>query len=143
MNATEVIKRDHEAAKDLFEAYKNASKEDRKPMEEKIFDALDAHEKMEDAHFYPALRGAVEDDTELSDIESEQAELAAQVEEVRSMAGDRDERIKEMMDAVLAHAEKEEDDIFPMAEDVLSAEELENLGEQMEPDSAVAKSEEA
>jgi len=143
MKATDVIKRDHEAAKDLFEKYKKAAYEDRPPIAEKIFEALEAHEKMEDDYFYPALADFLKDNEVFKELEREQDALADEVDEIRAMdpSPGRDERIKAVMDIVLAHAKKEEREILTRAEEYLDEETLEELGEQMEPESAVAKSE--
>ena len=138
MKATDVIRRDHEAAKALFEKYQKANQEDHAAMEEKIFKALDTHEKMEDTYFYPALEETLNEDAALADLEREQGELETEVAGIKAMNGDKSEALKAAMDNVLAHAKKEEAEILPKAEQTLSAEKLEELGAQMEPQSAVA-----
>jgi hemerythrin superfamily protein len=140
MKATDVIRRDHKAAEELFEKFKQASPDAREAMAPEVFDALTAHETMEDKHFYPALRDAdVKDASYFSALEAEQMKLAASVLAARALPGNRGDRIIEMMDDVLAHAKKEEAELLPEAEAKLSAEKLEELGAAMEPDSAVAK----
>jgi hemerythrin superfamily protein len=139
MKATDVIRRDHKAAEKLFEKFKKANKEDREAIETEVFDALTAHELMEDKHFYPALRDKDVDAASLfSELEMEQAKLAASVVAARALPGDKSERIIEMMDDVLAHAKKEEAAVLPKAEEVMSATELDDLGAKMEPESAAA-----
>jgi hemerythrin superfamily protein len=138
MKATDVIKRDHRAAEALFETYKKAGAEDREVLEERIFAALDAHETMEDTYFYPALMEAAPDMPGLANLESEQAELKEQLEEVRSMTEDRQEALMEMMEMVLAHAKEEETEVLDPSEEILGEEKLEELGQKMEPMSAVA-----
>jgi hypothetical protein len=140
MKATDVIKRDHRAAKDLFDTYKKASHDEREAMIEDIFAALDTHEKMEDTYFYPALQGMLDDEDAFAELELEQTTLAEELEELRSMTGDRDDRILVMMDRVLEHAKKEEHEVLDKADKLLSKETLEELGEKMEPMSAVALS---
>ncbi len=144
MKATEVIKRDHRAAEELFERYKQATAEDREMIAEEIFAALDAHEAMEDEYFYPALKGKIaEDDETFAELEQEQDELAAMVEDVRGLSGDRDQEMQEMMEAVLAHARKEEREILPAAEELFEEDEMRELGAEMEPVSAAALSAES
>jgi hypothetical protein len=140
MKATDIVRRDHRAAEDLFAEYKKATPEEREALAEKIFEALETHESMEDTYFYPALDDAGDDEPLVSEIEQEQEALTEEVERVRDMEGERDAEMRDMMDKVLAHAKKEERDILPFAERVLDAEELENLGEKMEAASAVANS---
>lgn len=138
MKATDIIKRDHEAIEDLFREFEDASPERRKEMEPILFDALDTHEKMEDAYFYPELKGLSEDEDRLSNIEQEQMKLKADVLAARALPGDKRERILAMMQTVLAHAEREESEVLPEAESILTSDKLEAIGEEMEPESAVA-----
>jgi hemerythrin superfamily protein len=141
MKATDIILRDHRAAEDLFETFKGATPDAQEVIAKDLFDALATHEKMEDKHFYPALEEAAGDDPAIDDITGEQTRLEMEVMAIRAMsyvAGESEDRIAQMMDKVLAHAREEESVILPMAEELLSAERLEELGATMEPDSAVA-----
>lgn len=142
MKATDVILRDHRAAEDLFETFKGATPDAQEAIAKDLFDALIAHEKMEDKHFYPALEEEVsDDDPAIDDITGEQTRLEMEVMAIRAMTfvvGESEDRIAQMMEKVLAHARKEESVILPMAEELLSTERLEELGANMEPDSAVA-----
>lgn len=140
MKATDIIRRDHRAAEELFETYKQADNEQRAVLAEDIFMALDAHEKMEDDYFYPQLRNKLPDTTMFDELEQEQDELKSKVMEVRDMEEGREEKLLEVMEVVLAHAKKEEAEILPAAEEVLSEEVLEEMGSKMEPESAVANS---
>jgi len=146
MKATDIIARDHRAAEALFEKYKAAAEDDKMTIEHELFAALSAHEVMEDTHFYPALDEKVQDNAALKDVEHEQTTLkfgamGAHVKEV--FTGPNEERIEDVMERVLAHAKKEEAEIFPLAEELLGADELEELGQKMEPMSAVALQEKA
>lgn len=138
MKATEVIKRDHDAVRELFEEFRQATPERRAEMVPILFDALDAHEKMEDAYFYPELRGVTDNEDMLAELEQEQMAIKAELLAARALPGDKDKRMDALMETVLKHARKEERDVFPQAEKLLSADKLEALGEEMEPESAVA-----
>lgn len=138
LSATDVIRRDHRAAEELMKKYKNAQNGDRESLARKIFEALEAHEKMEDDHFYPALKGELKDDDEYEQLVEEQEELNEQVKHVKD-ADDRLERLLPMLQHVMTHAKKEETELLPMAEDALGSEKLLKLGEKMEPDSAVGR----
>ena len=138
MKATDVIKRDHKAAEVLFNKFKEASPSEKEKMETRMFEALTTHESMEDNYFYPALKEKMEDDKALAELEREQMGLEADVLVARTIPGDRSARIEKIMEAVLAHAKKEETALFAKAEKLLGKEELERLGEDMEPESAVA-----
>ena len=144
MKATEVIARDHRAAEELFEKFKAAPEEEKKPIEHELFAALNVHEVMEDMHFYPALKDKAEENEVLKEVLHEQTTLklgamGTHLKEI--VTGPKEERIEDVMEKVLAHAKKEETEIFPLAEQLLSVEELEELGAKMEPMSAVAAKE--
>jgi hemerythrin superfamily protein len=136
MKATDVIRRDHEAAKELFQRFREASEEEREEMETDVFDALTMHERMEDKHFYPALREKLSDTKLLNQVALDQKKLEVEVLAARGLPGDKSDRILSMIDTVLEHAEWEESEILPKAEAALSSDELEELGEVMEPESA-------
>lgn len=141
MKATDVIARDHRAAEALFEKFKAAAPEDQKSIEHELFAALNVHELMEDTYFYPALNEKIENDETLSALEVEQTKLkleAMGTHALETIVGPNENRMERVMEKVLEHARKEEELIFPMAEEVLGAERLEELGAEMEPKSAVA-----
>lgn len=138
MKATDVIKRDHRAVEELFDKFKEASQSEKEKMEIRMFEALTTHESMEDNYFYPALKEVMEDDKELTELEREQMGLEADVLAARTIPGDRFARIEKIMEAVLVHAKKEETALFVKSEKLLGAEELERLGDDMGPESAVA-----
>jgi hemerythrin superfamily protein len=142
--ATDVIRRDHRAAEELFEKFKNATLEKRKHLMPKIFQALETHEKMEDQHFYPALEGSLDDDENLTELEREQDELKDELGIIKEISDseEQNERLLVFMEKVILHARREERDILPQAEKLLSAEMLEEVGKLMEPESAVANSKE-
>lgn len=143
MKATDVIARDHRAVEDLFDAYKSAVEAERRDIEKKLFKALAVHEMMEDTHFYPVLKEVASDEPAVQQILDEQTKLTVKVMEkgaLEVVTGEHEDRITAMMEDVLAHAKEEEDVIFPLAEQLIGAAKLEELGEKMEPESAVAKS---
>ena len=138
MKATDVITRDHRAAEALFEELKSAEDEESEAVVEKLLAALDAHEKMEDEHFYPALESILDEDSAYAELKREQALLEAEVAAVRVLPVGRAAALKLAMPKVLEHATKEEEEILPKAETLLGDGRLEELGARMEPMSAVA-----
>ncbi len=141
MKATDVIKRDHRAAEAIFKKFKKASEEERDEMAPKIFKALDTHEEMEDTYFYPELEEKMGDKKAFKELEKEQATLAKEVAKVKALKRNRNKRIIETLEKVLKHAKKEEREILSKAGKLLGSERLEELGEKMEPMSAVAQEE--
>lgn len=143
MKAIDVIARDHRAAEALFEKFKAATEEDKKDIEHKLFAALSAHELMEDMHFYTALSDKLDDHELLDELKHEQTTLklgAMGTHLKETVVGPNEESVEKVMEKVLTHAKKEEDLIFPLAEQTLTEEELEEIGDRMEPMSAVAMS---
>jgi hemerythrin superfamily protein len=141
MKATDVIARDHRAAEALFEKFKAAAEEDKKSIEHELFAALNAHEHMEDEHFYDVLDDRAGDDDVLKQLKHEQTTLkfgAMGTHLKETVAGPNEESVEKVMEKVLAHAKKEEELLFPLAERVLGPEVLEEHGKMMEPMSAVA-----
>ena len=138
MKATDIIKRDHRAAEALFARFDGADDEEQTALEEKIFAALDTHEKMEDEYFYPALADILDEDSAYAEMKREQGVLEAEVAAIRVLPVGRSAALKLAMPKVLEHAKKEEEEILPKAESLLGAEMLEELGAKMEPLSAVA-----
>jgi len=144
MKATDVIARDHRAAEALFEEFKAATGDEKTHLENELFAALTVHELMEDTHFYPALNDETDGSEILKEIEDEQTKLkleAMGTHALEFVTGTHEERIEKVMEKVVEHAKKEEELVFPLAEEVLGAERLEELGAAMEPDSAVAAKE--
>jgi hemerythrin superfamily protein len=141
MKATEVILRDHVAAKALFERFQAASGDDKEALEHQLFKALSAHEMMEDRYFYPKVKDKLGDDEVLKDLEHEQTTLklgAVGTHMKETLLGPNDESVESVMDKVLAHAAKEESLLFPLVEESFTALELEDLGAVMEPHSAAS-----
>lgn len=137
MKATDVIKRDHEAIEAYFKEFEAASTDERVDMEPKLFNMLTAHELMEDRHLYSALSDRLEDDSILKELKDEQSKLEVEASAIRMMVGVRDEKLLEAFPKILAHAKKEQDELFPLAEKVFTPQELEDIGNAMAPRSAV------
>jgi len=143
MKATDVIARDHRAAEALFEKFKAAAEEDKKSIEHELFAALNLHEVMEDAHFYPALNEKLGENEIIDELEKEQTSLklgAMGTHVKETILGPDEDTVEKVMEKVLAHAKKEEELVFPLAEEALGEALLEELGAKMEPMSAVANS---
>lgn len=144
MKATEIIARDHRAIEALYERFQTVAEAEKKSVEEELFAALSTHEKMEDEHFYPALKEKLGNDEILKELSHEQTTLKIGVMGARvkeTLSGPSEESIEKVMEKVLSHAKKEEASLFPRAEAILSAEQLEEIGLKMEPMSAAVISE--
>jgi hemerythrin superfamily protein len=143
MKATDVILRDHEVIQEMFEKFKAADTDGRVDMEPKLFNMLMAHELMEDTHLYPVMEEKLDDNSVLEELDAEQKKLHMEATAIRMAVGMRDKLLLDAIDKILAHAKKEEDELFPLVEDNLSADEQEEIGNKMAPDSAVEAGDES
>jgi hemerythrin superfamily protein len=137
MHALELLKEDHENVKALFEEAEGT--EDLK-QKRKIFDSIQAeletHARIEETVFYPAM----EKHEELKDMVLESLEEHKQIKtllkEMDALKADSEKfepKLKVLMENVEHHAEEEEEGkMFPKIEELLSEEDLEALGEELE-----------
>lgn len=72
-NAVEMLKKDHETMKDLFQKFAQTDTSERQPIATQIFHALEIHTILEEELFYPAVRERVDfnEVLEEEDIEEE------------------------------------------------------------------------
>lgn len=134
MNATDLIRQDHQAARELYERFEAAMSEERTDIGTELLKELTVHAIIEEEIFYPALENAGEKPI----IDEYRAEHAAMKSEIARLsrfdAADEEygPSMKALMDTVNHHIEEEESGGLPAAETVLSEGELEVLGQQME-----------
>ncbi len=139
-NAIELLKTDHENVKKLLaELMKTSNRATKKRQQllEKIDLELKLHTKIEEEIFYPAFKKAgkkEEAQMYFEAIEEHRAveELVLPDLENTEVNGDKfGGRAKVLKELLEHHIEEEESDMFPRAEELLSKEQLEQLGEQM------------
>jgi hemerythrin superfamily protein len=136
MDALELLRTDHQTVSELFgKAEETKTDTQKERLFEQIRAALEAHTHIEETIFYPAL----EEREELKDLVTEAYEEHKQVKTLLREIGnlsDRSERfdakLKVMQENVEHHVEEEENEMFPMVEDLFSESELAELGAQME-----------
>ena len=136
MNAIDLLTKDHKHLKTLL-ARTVAAKSDerREELIETLRSELVAHERMEEEVFYPPLR----DNKKTHDIvlEGYQEHHVADLilDELLELPTDSEmwePKVKVLKENIEHHIEEEEDDMFKKARKVLSDEQLEELGTQME-----------
>ena len=138
MNATDLLKDDHDAVKELFDRFRDLGGEDRKE-KQRLFDriagALEIHAEIEERFFYPAVRSVKSEDAREITLEAfeEHKIVKTLILQIRSLpSGDarKDAKMKVLMESVEHHIEEEEDEMFAEAND-LGDDRLEELGDQM------------
>jgi hemerythrin superfamily protein len=138
MNAFTLLKTDHKKVAGIFEKLEPTTERGVKTREElfaQLKNELDVHARIEEEIFYPALKEA----DKTHDIVLEGYEEHGVI---KTLLGELDElskadetwgaKLKVLQENVEHHVEEEEGEMFPKAKQVLSAEEIEALGERLE-----------
>ena len=136
MNALDILKRDHQTVKGLFqEATRTSDLKARRDVFNKIDAELETHAHLEETIFYPAL----EEHEELADIVAEAREehqqvkvLLEEIEEAGAESHDFGAKLQELIENVEHHVKEEEGEMFSKVQDVFDEQELEQLGRQLE-----------
>jgi hemerythrin superfamily protein len=135
MNAIELLKKEHRAVEELFEAFENAKgAAARRKVFEEIADALAVHAAIEEKHFYPAVKAKATEDVLLEAAE-EHLEIKRVIADLLALdAGDEtfDAKVKVLQEDVEHHVEEEETILFPKVEKLFDDEKLETIAAAME-----------
>jgi len=135
MEATKLLRKQHEEVKGLFAQYgEGESRSGKQALFDKIADALAAHSTIEERVFYPSVYvGPLKDQLE----EAVEEHLAAKriIADLLKM-GPEDEQFDAKMtvlkEAIEHHVEEEEGELFPQVEKNFDSSELEAMGNEME-----------
>lgn len=140
-NAITLLKEDHDKVKELLsqlEETTNRGVKTRQELVEKIALELKVHTKIEEDIFYPAFKAAAEkvDDRVMYYEANEEHRLVdfeiPRLRETDPSTDDFSGHAKVLKELVEHHADEEEKEMFPKAKKLLSKEELEEIGAQME-----------
>ncbi|HLL16601.1 MAG TPA: hemerythrin domain-containing protein [Pyrinomonadaceae bacterium] len=138
MDAITLLKSDHKKVSGIFEKLEETTENAEKTREElftKLKQELDLHAHIEETIFYPVLKKS--DETRDITMEGIQEHHVVKVllRELDAMTVGSETwtaKLKVLKENVEHHVEEEEDDMFKSAREVLSKEQLEELGAQME-----------
>lgn len=138
-DAIELLTNDHEEVRDLLEKLVDTTaraEKTRSRLLEQIAQALEVHTAIEEEIFYPAFREADEEHAKrvFEAREEHRAVEALVLPDLRGTDPGSEEfggRAKVLKELVEHHAEEEEEEMFEMARDTFSDEELADLGERM------------
>lgn len=138
MNAFELLKKDHKEAHKLFEQLEGTSEEDadeRGELFTQLKQALELHAHIEEAIFYPALKR----ESETREITLEGLEehhvmklLLRELDGMKTGTEQWAAKLKVLEENVRHHVQEEEGEMFPKAQEVLGAEQINQLGTQMQ-----------
>jgi hemerythrin-like domain-containing protein len=140
MNAIQLLKSEHEKAKQAFREIQAASAEQRTQLWAKLEPELKMHEQMEEVALYgPVAQEVGPKDQTLKEWQEhhhdEVMEAEALIQEINGLDPTADEwleKVEELQDALEHHIEEEEGDIWPRIEQAWDPSKLERAGQQME-----------
>lgn len=136
LNALDLIKRDHDRIKDMFDAALNTGDPAaRSEMLQRIRAELIAHERMEEDVFYPALRSASEKAREIVLEGYEEHHVIDMIlDEMFEVPEDSEQwqaKLKVLHENLAHHIEEEEEEMFARAKKAMSGDTLDELGRKM------------
>lgn len=144
MDLYQLIKQDHQKVKRLFERLAEA--ETGSPSQTRIFAELkrelELHSAVEEKYFYPALQQHPEAKDLIEEALEEHGDVKATLEELDQ--GDKEderwaEELSELQQDVEHHVEEEENNIFPLAAELLDAEQAEAIARDIQKEKAAAQ----
>ena len=135
MDAFNLLKADHRKVEDLFSELESASGQAKMRVFEQIKTELELHTHIEETIFYPALEEPKQTHELTLEAYEEHDVVKKLLEELSRAKSPTDEweaQAKVLQENVEHHVEEEENELFKKAKAVLSQDEIETLGEQME-----------
>jgi len=134
MDPFELLKTDHRKVAQLFDELEAARGATKLSVFRQIRDELELHAQIEETIFYPALEKPEETHDLTLEAYEEHKVLKTLLAELDGAASADDEwqaKAKVLRENVEHHVDEEEKELFDKADDALSDEELENLGNRM------------
>jgi hemerythrin-like domain-containing protein len=138
MNAFQLLKEDHQKVDSLFQQLESTTERAEKTRTElfaKLKEELDIHTKIEESIFYPSIKQAAETREIVLEGFEEHHVVKMLLNELDSLPVDTEQwtaKLKVLQENVEHHVEEEEEEMFQKARQVLSEEEINDLGARME-----------
>jgi hypothetical protein len=138
MNAFELLKQDHEKVSGIFEKLEPTTEraiKTRQDLFEKLRNELEIHAEIEETIFYPVLKEAAETREITMEAYEEHNVVKTLLEEMSALSVDSEEwtaKLTVLKENVEHHVEEEEGEMFKSARQVLSKEQIEEIGARME-----------
>ena len=136
MDALELLKKDHQKVKELFEQAEEAEGKEQQNIFDQIKTELETHARIEETVFYPAVQKHEEvKDMVLESLE-EHKQIKTLLKEMDNLTSESEKfepKLQVLMENVEHHAEEEEEGkMFPKLRKVMSKQQLEKLGSDLE-----------
>lgn len=136
MDVLELIKADHRLVESLFsEIEKTDNTHKLYDSFNQLYEALNLHAEVEEQVFYPAIRDRQNAEKLVNEAQKEHNEAKQMLEDVSSLSPTSAEfkaKISELRQAIHAHIQKEENEVFSQVHQCMSEEEREQLGSEFE-----------
>lgn len=138
MDAFTLLKQDHEKVSGIFEKLEDTTERAIKTREElfaRLKTELDIHARIEETILYPVLKEAEETHEITLEAVEEHNVVKQLLGELEELPVDREEwkaKLTVLRENVEHHVEEEEGEMFKQARQVLSREQIESLGEQLQ-----------
>lgn len=138
MDALELLKKDHNEVKALFKKADELGERattSRRDLFEQIDEALTLHSKIEEKLLYPAFKERAKKDDQKDEVLEAYEEhavakrLIKELEGLEPTAETYKAKLQVLSEAITHHADEEEKEMFPMARQLFSKDELEQMGE--------------
>jgi hemerythrin superfamily protein len=139
MNAFQLLKNDHKIVSGFFDQIESASGKSKTQLFARLKSELDVHAHVEEKIFYPALENKQESrEITLEAYEEHKVvkDLLTELAAGRAADEEWDAKLKVLRENVDHHVEEEEGELFDRANDVLSDDDIERLGNEMEAEKA-------
>jgi hemerythrin superfamily protein len=135
MDALELLKQDHAKVKKLFEQAESADDREQKTIFAQIKTELEIHTQIEESVFYPAMQRYDELKEMVVESLEEHNNVKTLLQEMATLSDSEDfqDKLEELIDNVEHHAEDEEEGkMCPKVRELVSANELQKLGAQLQ-----------
>jgi len=138
MNAFQLLKEDHQKVSGIFQQLEPTTERAEKTRSElfaRLQQELDIHARVEETIFYPAIKQAAETREIVLEGFEEHHVIKMLLKELEAVPVDTEQwtaKLKVLQENVEHHVEEEEGEMFQKARQVLSEEEINSLGAQME-----------
>jgi hemerythrin superfamily protein len=135
MDALELLKQDHAKVKELFEQAESVDGREQKTIFAQIKTELEIHTQIEESVFYPAMQRYDELKEMVVESLEEHNNVKTLLQEMATLSNSEDfqDKLEELIDNVEHHAEDEEEGkMFPKIRELVSADELQKLGAQLQ-----------
>jgi iron-sulfur cluster repair protein YtfE (RIC family) len=135
MDVLELLKQDHAKVKKLFDKAESVDNREQKRIFSQIKTELEIHAQIEENIFYPAMQRYDGLKELVAESLKEHSSMKALLQELVTLTDPEEfkDTLEELIDNVEHHAEDEEEGkMFPKARELVSANELQKLGTQLQ-----------